>query len=515
MLITSRIPNPKTLLPWVLGVGAAIASVVLLHTTMVWMALVIAGIVVVVVSFISRDLKLYWLAVFLTTIPLNITKLLFFSPEDVARMKEHYGVIAFENLVPQLYLSDLPLLVLLALWVGEILVKRKRIYAPKAMLVAAGFIAWCLLTLTVASAPELGLVWIFYQVKNLLMFLWFVNAALDRRAIRLVVAVLLAGLALQGLMTVYSYRNQIGEHFWGDTFGVGQTSREIRTGAARGTGAAYVYESGDLLRGSGSVGVGNLQAMYFVMVLPLALAWGLFARRGLVRLVSLAVFGVGMVGLVLTYSRGGLLTTFIALVALLVLTAHRGLIGRKTFASIGVLSLVGLSALTPFLYDYFSSRPTFLMTRFDHSSYGLQIMLQHPMLGVGMNNFNIAINPQDYGGVFAAMPLHNHYLRVGIETGLIGLAIYLAFFAWTAGQAYRSIWITDRLLASTAIALFASLIGISAYWMTDLFYDAVVRTQLWVTIALIVVIRQIGKKEPVPGTDILDQTHVAAPKVLH
>ena len=63
------------------------------------------------------------------------------------------------------------------------------------------------------------------------------------------------------------------------------------------------------------------------------------------------------------------------------------------------------------------------------------MFLDNPLTGVGLNNFTISM--EKYGYVTAAtrflQPVHNIYLLILSETGLLGLAafIYLLYKGWT------------------------------------------------------------------------------------
>src|SRR5688572_28929549 len=109
-------PRPPFLLPVILGLGISVISSVLLLGKLVWIALFLAGFAVAILAFIAVDARHYWLVVFLMVVPLNIKKLLFFTPEQVADLKSTYNIYLIENLVPPLYIFDLPLIVLLGIW---------------------------------------------------------------------------------------------------------------------------------------------------------------------------------------------------------------------------------------------------------------------------------------------------------------------------------------------------------------------------------------------------------------
>jgi O-antigen ligase len=482
----------------VIGIVAAGGAAMLMQLSPVWMALFSAGLLVLCGSLLARDSKLYWLCIFIAAVPLNITKLFFWYPEDVAVMKQELGIYVNENLVPQMYLSDLPLAMLFVIWAAEVLARRRRIAVPRAFAMFAGFLVWAGLTVVFSRAPLLGATWLVYEVKLALMFLWFVNAGLDVRRMRIVAVVLILSVALQSLVVFYTYGRQTGEDVFGSLFGVSQTAQEVRTGPARGSGAGYVYEEGTLRRGTGTVGTANLQAKYFTLLLPLALVGALCARRPSMRAGAGLVLAAGMVALYLTYSRGGFLCTLIALAAVLFLLARRGLIGRKALV-VGSAGAAATAALaSPLLLSFLGSRPNYLLARFDQIVYGIELWWRDPVAGVGLNNFNLHVSRLAYDGSFAGTPIHNHYLRIAIETGAIGFTLYFGFFLWALVQAYRLTSAQDRVVAAYAAAVCAALLGIFVHFVQDLFYDPIVRTQIWVTVALTAVLAQLACSQQAP-----------------
>ena len=161
-------------------------------------------------------------------------------------------------------------------------------------------------------------------------------------------------------------------------------------------------------------------------------------------------------------------------------------------AVVVVAGLVALAVATPLISSFIASRPAYTRARLDHLVFGLQLWWRNPIAGVGMNNFNLHVSPLDFDGTFSGAPIHNHYLRIAIETGLVGFVLYFGFFAWILRLAYRLSAASDELVAATATALFAGLAATAVYWMDDLFYDPIIRMQIWVSVALIVVLSQIA-----------------------
>ena len=476
----------------VTGAIAAFAATVLLQLPVVWLALVAVGLLVFCGSLVARDAKIYWLSVFISAVPLNITKLFFWEPDDVALIKRQFAIYINENLVPQMYLADLPLAMLIAIWAGEILQRRRRIEVPRAVVLMAAFLVWALFTVVTARLPLLGAAWLIYEVKLLVLFLWFVNARLSRADLRHVVAVLLVALAVQSGITFYTYVTQSGEDVFGSLFGAARSAQEVRVGPSRGSGAAFVFEQGALLRGTGTIGTANLEAKYFVLLLPLALVAAVTAGSAAFRAAAAAIVTMGAAALYLTYSRGGLLCAALGLLLVPCFLTRAGWWDRRRLVATLAAGAALVAVASPFLLAYLSSRPGFSMTRITQAWYGIEIFLRHPVAGVGLNNFNLAVSPLAYDGTFAGSPIHNHYLRIAIETGLVGAVLYFGFFMWAVRLAYRLTRAADPFVAATASGLCAALIGIAVYWLEDLFYDPIIRMQTWILIGMIAALARIA-----------------------
>ena len=108
-----------------------------------------------------------------------------------------------------------------------------------------------------------------------------------------------------------------------------------------------------------------------------------------------------------------------------------------------------------------------------------------------------------HGGA-AARPFKTHinaydmdlYLRIAIETGLIGFVLYFAFFVWALRLAYRLTAAQDSFVAASAAGLCAALVGTAVYFTEDLFYDPIVRMQIWIVMALVAVVAQLAQDDP-------------------
>lgn len=250
--------------------------------------------------------------------------------------------------------------------------------------------------------------------KGFLLVLLLVGCLKDERDIKLMTLYCLAGFAIGALMALHQYMT--------GTF-------TINT----------IY----LQRAASLRGDPNDTAMLLVAGVPLATYWLLNSRRFWVQGMALLVSLLLIAGIVLTLSRGG----FVAL--LLVLS----IIFLKRFSpmlAIGGVTLALLMAvLTPPSYwermgTMFSGKEKHggksLESRLLLQQKGLDILLDHPALGVGPGNFGRAFLERyrpttgfvrqgadsDEAKTYAVA--HNMYLEFFAENGLVAGFLFLFIF---------------------------------------------------------------------------------------
>jgi O-antigen ligase len=158
-------------------------------------------------------------------------------------------------------------------------------------------------------------------------------------------------------------------------------------------------------------------------------------NSGLVRLISLGSFLLGLLIIIKTGSRGG----FIALTAVLVFF----LFNRNAAFNISVLHKGILVLLAIILFQFvdldMGRFRTILDYKDDYNSTseegriaiwksGLKMMATHPLTGVGFNQFPEGLGREkDARGLDSAkwQAAHNSLVQIGAETGLFGFILFL------------------------------------------------------------------------------------------
>jgi O-antigen ligase len=177
----------------------------------------------------------------------------------------------------------------------------------------------------------------------------------------------------------------------------------------------------------------------FVMVcgFPVGAMW--FLRgRGPGRYIAGLISALAVVTVLLTRSRGGLIGLCIVIGLLLVTAASRQRLGAVTVVLACVL-LVGIFSSKGYWNRMATiwgggERTATVSDEYDTSGIwgarwpiwqtALQLMLEHPLIGVGPGAFDVA-EGRSHGGKGKWSTAHNAFLQIGAELGIPGLALFL------------------------------------------------------------------------------------------
>jgi putative inorganic carbon (HCO3(-)) transporter len=134
----------------------------------------------------------------------------------------------------------------------------------------------------------------------------------------------------------------------------------------------------------------------------------------------------------------------------------------------------------------------------------VQMIGDHPLLGVGANNYSRAM--KRYGAVYGdwgdwVFTVHNKYALVWAETGLGGIAAFIWFLAATMRRGFAGARGRDPLMSTVSLALAAALAGHLIHLGVDLFSERPQVQLLWTIAALITVVQtlSIAPADPLPG----------------
>jgi hypothetical protein len=268
-----------------------------------------------------------------------------------------------------------------------------------------------------------------------------------------------------------------------------------------------LLETGSVrLRPSGLFDHPIIFADFVMLSLPVLAVGALTLPRRLGRVACAGVLLIGVLGMVLTLSRGAWISSVVTAVVFLSLAVRVRLLELRTLRRVGVAAalvvLLAAIPLGPKIVERFTqSQAGNFEVRVELNRIALSMVEAHPVFGVGLNNFLSvlsAYDPKDVARTFPAT-VHNIYLLEASEAGIPGLLLFLATGAgllfWTVR---RLPLISDPPLRWLALAVLSGLIGFAVSQLADFSHRLEpLRTFLWTLVGLMVGAVRVGlaKKE--------------------
>ncbi len=272
-------------------------------------------------------------------------------------------------------------------------------------------------------------------------------------------------------------------------------------------------------RSAGPIGDPNFYGLILAAIVPLALMRLRDERQGLLRLAAGLSVLLLVAGLVLTYSRGDILTLGVALLAFAVLT-------RVRVRHMAIALAVAVPIAVTFVPGSYWQRLSYLTATLSQSpgavsdaslnkraaagEVALAIFGDHPFLGVGADNYSAVYFPyaRQLNVPDAASYSHDIYLQVAAETGLLGLVPYLAALflalraAWRGRRAARRARdpLRESLSTSCLLALITYLFGLA-------FLPGAYPRYLWLLVGLAMAAATCVSRRPLPYLEPLPRPH--------
>lgn len=256
--------------------------------------------------------------------------------------------------------------------------------------------------------------------------------------------------------------------------------------------------------GSGIFGNTNDMALHVLTLLPVAIAL-MFGARSLTRkLVFGACSALMLAAIVLSYSRGA----FLGLIVVLVFMAMR-LGPRHRFGIVFAILVLACAALLLAPDNYGGRLLSIFVPSLDQSGSAdarrgelfrsLYIALRHPLLGIGMGNYQ---NEMSYTGHVA----HNAYTQVAAEMGATALVCYTLFIVTPLrrlGQVARETFETrgSSDFYYLSVGLQASLLG---YLVASFFLSVATEWYVYYLVGFAVCLRRLYEAET--GEAVVVQT---------
>jgi hypothetical protein len=287
-------------------------------------------------------------------------------------------------------------------------------YSKKIIAAMALVVGSVVLSLVNSTWMRLSLFEAILLVQVFFLYYIVLTSAIDsEKELRFVIMALIISLFVQGSFGVLQYL----------------TGRELDV-FVTGTPVTDVTEEGAVYRALGTIGKPNGLAMYLVPLILLVTALLIKEGEKPYRKLGALAAAVGGVALLFSFSRGGWMAFGLAFLVLIFTMAKGGRTkAGASFAVFAAVMLLGI-AFYPQIHDRLASQEgtDAAVDRIYLIKIAWNMIKESPVVGIGANTFMSVISHYQRGlelqDIYLHM-VHNQYLLVFAETGLVGVAAFL------------------------------------------------------------------------------------------
>lgn len=344
------------------------------------------------------------------------------------------------------------------------------------LLPAAAWVALSALSLLDAGESTLALIQLLIMAKLFLLFVVVASYLAQTGDLAPVLVGLAVIVALEALLGLY-------QRVSGQSLGLLQLG-EASTVAQQPMNLTSTY------RVQGTLGHPNSYGMYLVTAIPLIFALLFCSVPRAVRILAGGVVLLGTTGVLLSLSRSGWACLALALTVVMALAVwqQRLLPGTALLVVSGtMLAVCGLNLLmdNPIGLRLTSGDQGSAASRVTLAQTALEVVGDRPWLGVGLNNYRRML---PLYGATGSIVVHNVYLLIVAETGVLGLAAFLLLLLVVLRHAWRlASRPADDAQWIVGAGACATLAGLVVWGITDyaLLGAGLVTKQFWLLAALV------------------------------
>jgi O-antigen ligase len=304
------------------------------------------------------------------------------------------------------------------------------------------------------------------------------------RQFRHAVVALMIGVFFNSAMAIAQYVT--GLQFGLDFLGEGSREGIEAVGTATLMSGEFVYRPGGLM------GAGNLFGAYLALLLPVAIGIMLAPVNRALKAFLLVTVVLGQAALVLTLSRSAWIA-FAASFALVLLLGMWNPVSRRRYMAarvvIVVVTIVVAAGFTPMILQrIYGSDPNAFKVRLEWLRTARNMILDKPVLGVGLNNYVFVQPPYGenktpdemtarYGRLWPVV--HSTWAVTWAEQGTAGFLLFVALHLSILGVGFRNLSIRDPMLHALAAGLLAGFFAIMIDGLSSFFLRMDQHGRVW------------------------------------
>jgi putative inorganic carbon (HCO3(-)) transporter len=415
-----------------------------------WGGTLFAGMLIFFYMLAVEDKKKFFLVLLILGMILGLSKTLFFTSSPVFRTTFGFTIPIFFP----------PLVMLYIIWAFRTITRKDYSHiSTVALWPFAGLFAMAAIS-TLVHNRLFGIFDLFELVIAFLLFIYAASEIREKR-LRMVIIMLVTITFIEAIIA-------IAQNVTGSTLGL-----EIF--------GAREYIKGfmgliTLTRVTGTFGHPSNLAEFFDLTLPLAVSMLFYPMKRSYKLSLIATVVIGFVGLGMTYSRGGIISSvlFSGIILLIHFCKRLGLArGIFTSAALGVIfSLLVLTIPNPIQKGLFRTEYETAYGRIPLMDVAFKMIRANPVFGVGLNNYvPVAVDydftPQQLTTAWDTA-VHNVYLFIAGEIGIPGLIFFLAIVVSVFMASLPALRSPDLLILCGGLGFIGGIAAHLFHWFTDL-----------------------------------------------
>ncbi len=284
------------------------------------------------------------------------------------------------------------------------------------------------ISLIVAQNIKIGVYQLIKLAEFILLF-WYVRNNLKFLKLKLIFKFIIVSGIFQAIIAILQFFKQ-------SSLGLKHFEAGIFSSNIPGV-ATFFVDSYKVMRVYGTTPHPNVLAVFlFISIFCLYFLYIQPNSKKNTRIILMFCLAVLMLGLMLTFSRAVIITFFGSSLLLLGISFFRYNFDSKfRIIALFLLILVYAGTIAFILWPEISSR--FLTTSYQEQAVTLRVyynkiavseISKNPFLGLGMGNFVwYLFNNYQLNEFWLYQPVHNFYLLIATEVGLIGIVMFLIF----------------------------------------------------------------------------------------
>jgi len=453
-----------SLLTIVAGAAVGVTAALLLgNVDLKWIILGIGGTLLLLPTLVVRNPRLFLLGILVCSLPFEISKNLFKETVDPHAIFEQLGMTPSKAISLAVYSTDLIFASLVMVWLFGVATKRFPLHVPKLAYLFAIWLAWISIWAVFAPYPLLSALELVRQYRYLIILVFLANVLDSRHTIRVLLGLLLLTLAFEAVVSLARYQLNSWDPLFGSTFGefdLGMRKYELRAGVG----------VGDRLRSTGTFDHPSAASMYMELIIPVVIALWIATKSRGAKWLLFGLFVLAVAGVVVTYSRTGLVALLLGGGVTMLLCWYRGFLSRRVFGLAMAAGVLALVAASPPIYKYLNTRPDAFVYRFFLLDQGLEMIQAHPIRGVGLANSTAVKRQLASKRVYKAddvTSIHFHHIAIMAETGVVGYGLFLAFFLMVVVMAVRQSRTRDPDIAAVSLGIAGAYVTILVHMFGD------------------------------------------------